>query len=150
MAKRNFTKVVVISLVLVGLALTLTTFAAVTVSTNLSSSGSVTTTANLGVYSDVACTSSLSSLDWGTITPGNAVARTVYVKNTGSGVSLSLSLTTTNWNPVSANGPITVTWDKETARLTPGQSTAAVITLSVSSSIIDVSNFSVQIIISGA
>ncbi|MCW4003142.1 MAG: hypothetical protein NWE95_04425 [Candidatus Bathyarchaeota archaeon] len=139
----------IVALVLVAIALTLTTYGAITVSKNLSSTGSINVTPNLGVYSDSGCTTTLSAIDWGTISPGSNITRTIYVKNTGTGTSLTLSMTTSNWNPTSANGPITITWNKEGTILTPGQSTAAVITLTTSQSISGITSFSVQISITG-
>ena len=139
----------VIALILVAIALSATTYGAISVNTSLSSNGSINVTPNLSLYSDSNCTNSLSAINWGEITPGNNIARTVYVKNTGTGTSLTLSLSTNTWNPTTANGPITISWDKESTRLTPGQSTTAVITLTSSSSIVDITNFSVQILISG-
>ncbi|MGD6852785.1 MAG: hypothetical protein ACQCN6_12070 [Candidatus Bathyarchaeia archaeon] len=58
-------------------------------------------------------------------------------------------MSTSYWNPTGANGPITITWNQEGATLAQGQSKAATITLSVSSSITDISSFSVQINVSG-
>ena len=139
----------IIALILVAVALTATTYGAISVNKSLSTNGSITVTPNLGLYSDSNCTISLSTIDWGTITPGNNQTRTVYVKNTGTGTSLTLSISTSSWTPITANGPITVTWDKEDTRLIPGQSTAAVIKLISSSTIVDVTTFSVQILISG-
>lgn len=139
----------VVALILVAIALSATTYGAISVNKSLSTNGSVTVTPNLGLYSDSGCTTSLSTLDWGTITPGNNQTRTVYVKNTGTGTSLTLSISTNTWNPTTANGPITISWDREGTRLTPGQSIAAVIKLTASSSIVEVTTFSVQILISG-
>ena len=139
----------IIALILVAVALTATTYGAISVNKSLSTNGSITVTPNLGLYSDSNCTLSLSTIDWGTITPGNNQTRTVYVKNTGTGTSLTLSISASSWNPSNANGPITISWDQGGTRLTPGQSTVAVIKLTSSSSIVDVSNFSVQILITG-
>lgn len=139
----------VVALILVAIALTATTYGAISVNQSLTTNGSINVTPNLGIYSNSALTTSLSTIDWGTITPGNNQTRIVYLKNTGIGTSLTLSISTSSWNPIAANGPLTVSWDKEGARLVPGQSTAAVITLSSSSSIVDVTTFSVQILISG-
>jgi hypothetical protein len=139
----------VVALILVAIALTATTYGAISVNQSLSSSGSIAVTPNLALYSNSACTTSLSAIDWGTITPGNNQTRTVYVKNTGTSTSLTLSLSTNTWTPTSANGPIAISWDKEGTRIAPGQSTTAVITLTSSSSIVDVTTFSVQIMISG-
>jgi len=149
MAQRKFSRVTIIALALTGLALTLTTFGAINVSLNLPSSGSIATTSGIEVYSDSDCTVPLTTIDWGSSTPGGTVTRTVYVKNTGSGVSLTLNLSTSNWNPTSANGPLTITWDRDGTILTPGQSTASTITLTASSSITGITTFSVQILISG-
>jgi hypothetical protein len=139
----------VVALILVAIALTATTYGAISVNQSLSTNGSITVTPNLGLYSNSGCTTSLSAIDWGTITPGNNQTRTVYVKNTGTGTSLTLSISTNTWTPTSANGPITISWDKEGTRIAPGQSTTAVITLTSSSSIVDITTFSVQILISG-
>jgi hypothetical protein len=65
------------------------------------------------------------------------------------GTSLSLSMATSSWTPASANGPVTITWNQAGTRLAPGQSTAAVITLSISPTIADVTSFNVQITITG-
>ncbi|MCL4429897.1 MAG: hypothetical protein M1167_04005 [Chloroflexi bacterium] len=97
------------ALTLTAVLLASTTYAAITTSRTLSSSGSVTVSANLGVYSDSACTVPLSSFSWGSLTPGGSTTKTVYIKNTSSGVSLELNMNASNWSPISANGPITVT-----------------------------------------
>jgi hypothetical protein len=139
----------VIILMILMISLTLTTYAALTTNKTVLSTGGVTVTANLGVYSDNTFQNNLTSLNWGSPTPGTNVTKTIYIKNTGSGVSLELSMNTSGWNPTSANGPITLTWDQEGTKLNPGQSTAAILTLKVSSIIVDVTNFSVSISITG-
>ena len=150
MAKRKISiTTAMIALVIIGIALTFTTFAALNASSTLSSSGSITTSANLGVYSDSGCTQPLSTINWGSPSPGGTVNQTIYVKNTSSGLSLNLTIATSSWSPASANGPVTITWNQQYADLQPGASVAAVITLTVSSSISDITNFSVQITITG-
>ena len=141
--------VAAVALVIIGIASVLTTFSAVTTSTTLASSGAISTSANLGVFSNAACTIPLSSINWGTLTVGGTSTQTIYVENTGSGLSLTLNMTTSNWSPTTANGPITITWNQEGTDLMPGQSVAATLTLTVSSSIVDITSFSVQINISG-
>jgi uncharacterized protein YcnI len=164
MAQRKFSRVTIIAIALVGLALTMTAFGAISVRTSINSSGSIVTSlgtssgisatsnvpsSSLSMYSDSACTVPMTTINWGSVSSGGTITRTVYVKNTGGGVSLTLSMATSNWNPTNANGPLTVTWDKEGSLLAPGQSTAATITLSVSSSITGITSFSVQILIYG-
>lgn len=149
MTKSKFLVVTILLLVILAITLVYTTYASVNVTKNISSTGSINVSANLGIYSDSACQNALTTINWGNIAPGGTTTQTVYVKNTGSGASLSLSLTTSNWTPSNANGPITITWNQENTRLAPGQSTAAIITLTVSTSITDITNFNVQITITG-
>ena len=139
----------VTALTAIAIILSASTYAALSTNQNLSTTGEVNVSANLGVYSNSECTTQINTISWGTLEPGGSTTQTIYIKNTGSGVSLSLSMTTTNWNPASANGPITITWNRENTILSPGQSTSATITLTVSPSISDVTNFSVQISITG-
>jgi hypothetical protein len=136
-----------IAIIAAGIFLTVTTAGLLSVNQAVPSSGNVTTI-NVGVYSDSSCTHNLTSIDWGTISPGNSVTRTIYVKNTGNS-QITLSLTKTNWNPASANGPITLTWNRESTTLNSGQVTTATLTLSVSESISGITNFSVDIVITG-
>ncbi len=145
----NYGTAIVIVLIVIAIALTYTTYAALSTTQNLSATGAVNVSANLGVFSDNNCQNTLSTIDWGNITPGANITRTVYIKNTGTGVSLALSMTTSSWNPTTANGPISISWNRDTTRLIPGQSIAANLTLSASPSIVDITNFSVQITITG-
>jgi len=147
MAMRKISTGAIIAIAVVGLALTLTTAGLLSVTQLVSSSGTITTV-NVGVYSDSACTLPLTSIDWGTISPGTTVTRTIYVKNTGN-TQITLSMTTNGWIPTSANGPLTLTWNKEGTTLSVGQSTAATLTLTVSSSISGITTFSVNIVITG-
>ncbi len=102
----------------------------------------------VGVFSDVACSANLTSISWGNVYPGGSVSRIIYVKNTGN-APITLSMATSGWSPAAANGPISIAWSREGAVLAAGQSTAATITLSVSQVITGVSEFSVNIVVSG-
>jgi hypothetical protein len=136
------------AIAVLGIALTLTTAGLLSVNQLVSSSGTITTV-NVGVYSDSACTQNLTSINWGTVSPGGSVTKTIYVKNTGS-VQITLGMTKTSWNPTSANGPITLTWNKEGTKLNAGSVATATLTLSVSSSISGITTFSVNIVIAGS
>jgi hypothetical protein len=115
MAQRKISKIAAIPLTLACLALVLTAYAAVTVTTTINTSGTMVyvTPPNIGVFSDAACTNALAPLDWGSLSPGGTVAKTFYVKNTAGASSLTLSLATANWTPTTANGPITLTWNRQ-------------------------------------
>jgi len=133
--------------VAIWLFVTLLASGALISSRTIASSG-VVATANLGVYSDSACTQSLTSINWGTVSPGGSVARTIYVKNLGT-TQVTLSMTGANWSPGSADGPITLTWNRDGTALGANQVATATLTLSVSSSISGITTFNVDIVITG-
>jgi hypothetical protein len=141
-------KFVVIALTITAIVLTSTTVAVLTVNQNVSSSGTVSTSPNIGVYSDSGCTQNLTTITWGTVAPGASTTQTIYVKNTGT-ATMTLGLSVTNWNPAGASAHMTVTWNRQNTQLSPGQSTAAILTLTVDSGIADITNFSNSITISG-
>jgi hypothetical protein len=58
-------------------------------------------------------------------------------------------MTKNNWDPPEADGPISITWNREGANINSGQTLQAVITLSVSSTISDIASFDVQVVITG-
>jgi hypothetical protein len=150
MRKENlYRKMATVPLALACLTLILTAYAAVNVTTTITSSGTITSSMNIGLYENSACTVPLTNIDWGTLTPGTSVAKIVYIKNTQSTSALTLSMAPTNWNPTTANGPLSLAWNKQGVVLSQGQSTAATITLDVSSSTTSITSFSVQIAITG-
>jgi len=131
-----------------AIILTLATSALLSPSQNSAFDGTVSA-ANVGVYTNSACTTNCTSISLGDITPGKSKTYPVYVKNTGT-VPLTLSMTTSEWNPTSANGPITLTWDREDYNLNAGASINAILTLNVSSSIsTSITAFSLNVTIQG-
>ena len=133
--------------VAVGLMAAMVASGAVVASQTVRTSG-ILATANLGVYSDSACTQSLSSIGWGLVSPGGSVSKNVYVKNLGS-TQVTLILSTTNWSPTTANGPVTVSWNRQNAVLGSGQVTSATLALSVSSTANGFTSFGVDATITG-
>ena len=139
----------IVALVIIGVALTLTTYAALSTSSNIPSYGTVTTSANLGVYSNSACTTTpkLNKLGKPNSRKRNN-ANNLHQKHQQRPFT-NLNMTTSNWSPTSANGPITVTWNQQNTDLPPGQSVPATLTLTVSSSISDIYKLQRQIYITG-
>jgi hypothetical protein len=136
-----------LAIIVVVMLLSLSTLGLLTISQNISSSGTITTV-NVGVFSDSQCTQPLSTINWGSVSPGSTVSRTVYIKNTG-GLPLTLSMSTSSWNPVTAGDFMAITWNRENAVLNAGDSVSAELVLTVDSDITEVTAFSVNIIISG-
>jgi hypothetical protein len=137
-----------VALVAIGLFCSLLASGAIVTSQTVTASGLVAS-GNLGIYSDYSCTQTVTSINWGTVAPGGSIVRTVYLKNSGT-VQVTLSMTKANWNPTSANGPITVTWDRENTVLTPNQVVLATVTLSLASTVSGISAFNVDIVFSGS
>ena len=146
---QNKKLVVVFAVVYVaaGLMAAMVASGAVVVSQTVRTSG-ILATANLGVYSDSACTQSLSSIDWGLVSPGGSVSKNVYVKNLGS-TQVTLTLSVTNWIPAAANGPVSVSWNRQNAVLGAGEVISATLVLSVSSTASGFTSFGVDAMITG-
>ncbi len=136
----------VIALVLYTLALSV--LASVQTSSTVSNVGTVRSI-GVGVYWDNECTDTVSSIDWGTLEPGQTVNKTVYIKNT-SNVPVTLSMIKQNWNPSNASNYITCTWDSEGKSLNVNQVTPAVLTLSIRNNITGITDFSFDIVIVGS
>ena len=137
----------IIAIAATGLFLTLLTTGLLISSQTVPSTGTVTAV-NVGVYSDSGCTLNLTSISWGTLSPGNVITRTIYVKNSGT-VPMTLSMRTESWVPTNANSSITLTWNRANYRLNAGQSIDAILTLNVSSTTSGITNFSFNTVITG-
>ena len=135
-------------IVAISLVFTILIASGTLVSTAIVSASGVVATANLGVYSDSACTTKLTSIDWGTISPSSSISKTVYVKNLGT-TPLTIAMSETNWNPTIADGPITLTWNRESTILAANQVSTATLTLAIASSISGITSFSTNIVITG-
>ena len=104
---------------------------------------------NVGVYWNLNCTETVTTIDWGMLEPGESKNVTIYLKNEGN-TPINLSLDTSNWNPASASSFLTVTWNQEGTSLAPGAVATAVITLTVSESITGIDNFTFLTILEGS
>jgi hypothetical protein len=138
---------VIIALAATGVFLSLVT-AGIIATQTVASNGTVSAV-NVGVYTNIQCTINCTSISWGTISPGDAPTRTVYVKNTGT-VPVTLTMTTGSWTPSDADDYLTLTWNRQNTVLDAGQSISATLTLTVASSTDDLTDFSFDIMITGA
>jgi hypothetical protein len=134
-------------LAIVMVAMVTSVLGALVTTRKISNTGNIKAT-GVGVYSDSSCTNPVSSIDWGLLEPGSSKQYTIYVKNEGN-VKLKLSVSVSNWNPQSASNYLTLSWNRENYVLNAGSSVSATLTLSVSSSISGITNFSFDIIITG-
>jgi hypothetical protein len=112
------------------------------------SNGSVNQISGLQVYSDSALTLPITSIAWGALSPGTSGTSIIYLKNTGN-VPLTLSIATNTFVPASASTYLTLTWNRGGVLLQPQTSTPATFTLTVSNSIVGVTTFTFNIVITG-
>jgi hypothetical protein len=136
-----------IAIAVTGLFLTMITAGALVSSQTIPSGGTITAV-NVGVYSNSACTTNCTSIDWGTLSPGGSTTKTIYVKNTGT-IPVTLSMAPANWSPSNANNYLTVTWNRANYALAAGASVSATLTLTASSSAGSLTNFSFDVVITG-
>lgn len=107
-------------------------------------------TINLGIYKDNACTQEMTTIDWGSLTPGSTATYVFYAKNTGN-TKETVTLSTTGWSPSTASQYISVTWNQNNAALNAGEVVQATLTLTVSANIDStITTFSNTIVVTGA
>ena len=137
----------IIAVAITGLILTMITSGALTANQTVPSSGTITAV-NVGVYTNSACTINCTSIDWGTLAPGESTTRTVYIKNLGT-VPMTVTMTTTNWVPSNAATYLSVSWNRENTPLAVGASVQATLTLTASAGAGAISSFSFNVVITG-
>jgi hypothetical protein len=106
------------------------------------------TSINVDIYTDAAAVTPLTSLQWGTLSPGGTVTKTIYIKNAGN-TAETLTMTTTEWTPAAASSVLTLSWNKEGSSLAAGAVVPATLTLQVAQNTGSVTSFSMNIVISG-
>ena len=137
------------SLIILGIAAALVasgsaySFGLLTNQNNMNTSG-IIANVNMGVYSDAACTKSITSVNWGVCYPGSPYTAVVYVKNLGT-VNTTFTIQTSGWNPSAASSDITLSSDYTGRTIAAGTSLKVTLTLTVASSIKDITSFSFNI-----
>lgn len=144
---KRLSKVAVIALTIAGLFLTVTTAALLSTNQTVPLNGTINAV-NLGVYSDSACTQTVTALNVGALNPGGTATQTVYIKNTGN-IPETLTMTVANWTPTSASSSLTLTWNRQSTVLPAGQSIQATLTLTAASNTGSLTTFSCDVTLTG-
>ena len=105
-------------------------------------------TINVNLYSDPSCTIKCTSINWENIRPNSAINKTLYIKNSGN-TTITLSMSTKNWNPKGANSELQLSWNLNNYRLSVEKVVPATLTLTATSNIANLTNFKFTIIITG-
>jgi hypothetical protein len=98
-------------------------------------------TINFALYWDQSCTNQTNTINWGNMEPNTTRSFTIYIKNIGT-TPVLLSMTTTNWNPTTAQNYVTLTWNCENSVLNRASCKTATFTLAVSSEATGLTKFS--------
>jgi len=134
-----------------GLSLVSQAFTAGQSSQTFSSTGSIQiqTTAGIGAYSDSQGNTPLTSVSWGTLSPGGSQNVICYIKNEGSSPT-TISLVPSNWSPASATNYLALGWNYNGQPIAANAVVQIILTLSVASSIEGITNFGFDITIVGS
>ena len=99
----------------------------------------------VGVYWDSSCSSAVSFVDWGTVEPGSTKNVSIYLRNEGNWV-VSLFMFADNWYPSDASNYMVLSWDYAGQAVDPQEVVQTTLTLSASSGIEGITDFSFDII----
>ena len=146
------TKVVIATILLViytsALSLAIPANSLVQRSKTVSNVGSITAI-GVEIYWNQQATDKVSSIDWGTLEPSSNKSVTVYIKNEGDS-PVTLSLSTSNWNPSNASDYISLKWDYQGQFITAEEIVQVTLTLSISASIDGIETFSFDITVTAS
>jgi hypothetical protein len=125
-------KFVVAAFAIIAILMTTVVLALIQSTKQIPSSGSVYAF-KVGVFDDIGCNTETTSIAFNAVNPGGNDPHTVYVKNIGGNLDMTLNMTTANWEPINCTTlyGLTITWDQEGTALTPDDSVAAILTLNV-------------------
>jgi hypothetical protein len=100
----------------------------------------------VGIYWDQACTNRTLSLKWGSIEAGSSYNLTVFIKNERNS-AISLGLNTSNWTPFATSSYMFLNWNYTGQVFKTDEVIPIKLTLTVSPTIIDITDFNFETII---
>lgn len=142
--RRLHSKVPYLLMVLM-LMLTVGTFEFLHLRNSVPSVSAVEATGGIGIYWDAGCTKTVSSIDWGVLSPGQTKEVVVYARNEGNQPVL-LTLTPMNYSPANASKFLNFTWTCANAGVVPGKAVQVTQGLYVSPNTGGISAFSFDIV----
>jgi uncharacterized repeat protein (TIGR01451 family) len=145
---RNRVLAASITLMIIAITATVATAAILSDRQTIHNNGTLNSSPGISVYTDSVCTTLCTSIDWGTLYPGDTATHTVFVKNTGN-TTENLSLVVSDWNPAKAGTLMTLNWNKEGNQLQPNATVTATLTLTTQQDLGDVVDFDFNITIQG-
>lgn len=114
--------------------------------TRIPNVSAVETTDTIGIYWDKKCENRVTSVDWGSLSPGSTRKVSLYVRNEGN-ESMTLDLLTENWLPLIAAQNMSLSWSYPGQPIYENQVVSTELELYVSPKIKEVMRFSFDILI---
>ncbi len=147
MPSQKFSKIILLTIATMTVAAATLTYGILFGSKTISNQGTINAI-GVGVYQESSCIHQITSIDWGSIEPDANDNVIIYIRNEGN-VPMTLNMTCSNWIPSEASSYITLSWNREGSQVNPQSVLETVLTLSVSSEISSISEFSFNITIRG-
>ena len=115
----------------------------------ISSTGSVVGVGvNVRLFWDPECTQEIDNINWGYLTPGDTIKKTIFIKNISSS-SKTISINIEEWNPANLYQYFSFQLSCENEVLEPGDVLMGDIILTISQNIQNIYDFSFIIVIEG-
>ena len=114
----------------------------------ISNVSAIETVGTFGVYWNSNCTTRVTSINWGNMTPGQEKTTPFYIRNEASS-PMFLAGIDKNWNPPTAQSYVHFTFDSDDQKIQGGQTKKVTCTLTVSIEITNISNYSFDILLLG-
>ena len=105
-------------------------------------------TIGIEAYWDGNLTDKVNVIDWGILEPGSQRNIEMYFYNEGN-FAVTLSKSTSNWNPAIASSYLTVSWNYNGQPIEAGENLPVALTLNVSTNVEGVTDFDFDIIVLG-
>jgi hypothetical protein len=105
-------------------------------------------TIDIEAYWDANLTNRVNGINWGLLEPGDQKRFSIYLRNEGNS-AVTLSESTSNWNPSAASNYLTLGWNYNGQTIEADKNLQVTLTLSVSANITGITNFSFDIIVVG-
>jgi hypothetical protein len=99
---------------------------------------------SIDVFWDSACMNPVSSIDWGTLSPGDIENITVFVRNEGQHNTV-LALNVSDWNPSPAANSLDIGWNYSGTPVPSGRVVPLTLSMVVNSSITGITSFGVNV-----
>jgi len=114
--------------------------ALIAVGSNLFPPSSNIRTIGVEIYTDANQTTRLTSINWGTLAPGENKTVLAYIKNVNNTIA-TLALNTSDWQPINASNFIALTWNYTDTPLPPNALQSTTFTLHVKPKIENIDAF---------